>query len=63
METEVHFILVCPKYAEIREQYIPKKYFTSPSSIKLALLLATRSNLLLLRLAIYIIKAFAIENA
>ena len=22
-ETEVHFILLCPKYAEIREQYIP----------------------------------------
>ena len=39
VETEVHFILVCPKYAEIREQYIPEKYFTSPSSFKLALLL------------------------
>ena len=24
VETEIHFILVCPKYAEIREQYIPK---------------------------------------
>ena len=41
VETEVHFILVCPKYAEIREQYIRKKYFTSPSSFTLALLLAT----------------------
>ena len=28
-ETEVHFILVCPKYAEIREQYIPRKYFNA----------------------------------
>ena len=62
VETEVHFILVCPKYAEIREQYIPKKYFTSPSSFKLALRLAT-SKVLLLRLAVYIMKAFTIQNA
>ena len=63
METEVHFILVCPKYAEIREQHIPKKYFTSPSSTKFALLLATTSKVLLSRLAIYIMKAFTIRNA
>ena len=63
VETEVHFILVCLKYTEIREQYIPKKYFASPSSFKLALLLATRSKVLLLRLAIYIMKAFTIRNA
>ena len=25
-EIEVRFILVCPTYAEIREQYIPRKY-------------------------------------
>ena len=62
VETKVNFILVCPKYAEIREQYIHKKYFTSPSSIKLALLLATTSKVLLLRLAVYIMKAFAIRN-
>ena len=63
VETEVHFILVCPKYAEIREQYIPKKYITSPSSFKLALLLATTSKVLLLRLAVDIMKAFTIRNA
>ena len=62
VETEVHFILVCPKYAEIREQYIPKKYFASPSSFKLTLLLATTSKVLLLRLAVYIMKAFTIRN-
>ena len=62
VKTEFHFILVCPKYAEIREQCIPKKYVTSPYSFKLALLLAT-SKVILLRLAIYIMKAFAIRNA
>ena len=61
-ETEVHFILVCPKYAEIREQYIPRKYFNCPSSFKLAHLLAT-SKVLLIRLATYLMKAFTIRNA
>ena len=60
METKVHFIVVCPKYAEIREQYIPKKYFTSPSRFRLALLFATASKVLLLRLAICIMKGFTI---
>ena len=62
-ETEVHFILVCPNYAEIREQYIPRKYFNRPSSFKLALLLATTSTFLLIRLATYLLKAFTIRNA
>ena len=63
VETEISFIVVCPKCAEIREQYIPKKYFTSPSSFTSALLLATASKVLLLRLAVYIRKAFTIRNA
>ena len=62
VETEVHFILVCPRYAEIREPYIPKKYFTSPSTFKLELLLVKTSKVHLLRLAVYIVKAFTIRN-
>ena len=50
-ETEMHFILICPKYNEIRELYIPKKYCNCPSSFKLTLLLATSNKSLLLRLA------------
>ena len=62
-ETEVYFIRVCPAYAEITEQYIPRKYFNCPSSFKLALLLATTSKFLLIRLATYLMKAFTIRNA
>ena len=43
-------------------QYRPKKYFNSPSSFKLALLLAA-SKVLLLRLATYIMKAFTTRGA
>ena len=63
VETEVHFVLVCLKYAEIREQYIPRKNFTCPSSFKLALLLATTSKFRLIRLATYLMRAFTIRNA
>ena len=52
-ETEVHFILVCPKYAEIREQYIPRRYFNCPSSFELAVLLAATNKFLLIRLDTY----------
>ena len=38
-DTEVFFILVCPAYADITEQYIPRKHFDCPSSFKWALLL------------------------
>eukprot|EP00745_Piridium_sociabile_P025038 TRINITY_DN39641_c0_g1_i11.p1 TRINITY_DN39641_c0_g1~~TRINITY_DN39641_c0_g1_i11.p1 ORF type:complete len:155 (+),score=3.66 TRINITY_DN39641_c0_g1_i11:292-756(+) len=30
IETEVHFVLQCPKYADLRQQYIPAKYYNTP---------------------------------
>ena len=61
-ETEMQFILICPRYKEIRELYIPKQYYNCLSSFKLTLLLATSNKSLLLRLATYIFKAFQIRN-
>ncbi|XP_070193997.1 uncharacterized protein, partial [Littorina saxatilis] len=57
-EDEIHFVLKCPKYAGIREYYIPAKYYNRPSSFKLALLLATPNRSILLRLATFIMNAF-----
>ena len=62
-ETEVHFVLACPKYTEIREMYIPRKYYRCPSSFKLALLLAVTNKSVLLRLATYAMKAFQLRAA
>ena len=36
-ETELHFMLVCPKYVELRERLIPKKFFSVPSTFRLTL--------------------------
>ena len=30
VESEVHFLLVCPAYTDIRNMYIPNKFFSSP---------------------------------
>lgn len=32
-ENEMHLILTCPRYKEIQEPYIPKKYYSCPSSL------------------------------
>ena len=59
-ESDIHFMLVCPKYSVLREKYIPAKFYTRPSAYKMALLLA--DTRLTTTLAIYVSKAFALRN-
>ena len=63
LESEVHFVLICPRYAELREMYIAKKYYNCPSLFKLSHLFASTNKSLLLNLASYIFKAFQIRNS
>ena len=60
-ESEIHFILVCPRYKAIREQYIPEKYYTSPNAFRLTLLLSNHK--LSLALALFISKALTRRNS
>ena len=39
-DSELHFLLVCPKYSALRKTYIPAKFYIRPSAFKMALLLA-----------------------
>ena len=39
-ESEIHFLLVCPKYKTLRETYLPAKFYNRPSAFKVAILLA-----------------------
>ena len=41
-EYEIHFVLVCPVLNDIREQFIPSKYFNTPSLFKLVMLMSSR---------------------
>ena len=34
LENEVHFVLKCPKYRSLREEYIPAKYWNNPSQFR-----------------------------
>ena len=57
-EDEVHFVLQCPFFADIREQLIPAKYTNNPCSFRLCLLLATTNVNTARNLALFLYKAF-----
>lgn len=59
-ESEIHFILVCPSYKNLRTMYIPEKYHRRPNMFRLALLFADKNHCI--QLAIFLAKAFCHRN-
>ena len=57
-EDELHFVLSCPGLSDIRDKFIPAKYFRQPCMFRLILLLSSKSDNLVKQLAIYLYKAF-----
>ena len=57
-ETETHFLLSCPAYADLRCQFIHKKYYSHPSLFKMTLLLSCVSKTVIVGLSHYIVKAW-----
>lgn len=60
METEYHFLIICPKYNHIREIYLPPKYYIRPTAFKMTLLIANEK--LSMKLATYLTKAFEVRT-
>ena len=58
IENEVHFLLVCPLYSDIRHQYIPEKFTRRPSLAKLSILLASANQNLCANVALFVYHAF-----
>jgi hypothetical protein len=58
-EDEFHFILKCPKYADLRNLYVKKYFYKKTSVFKLIQLLSTKE---LRNLCKYIHFAFQIRN-
>jgi hypothetical protein len=54
IETEYHFLLECPVYYSLRDQYIPRKFYNPPSRNKFCILMASRKDSLIKALAMYI---------
>ena len=58
IESEFHFVLVCPLLLNIREKYIPKKYIAYTNEHKFNILMSSKSEKVLLNLAMYSYYAF-----
>ena len=59
VDNEVHFVLCCPMFDDLRYKFIESKYFNSPCEFWLALLLATPNKRALKNLALFVYKAFS----
>ena len=57
-ETELHFLFVCPMYADLRCQFIPCKYSRHPSLFKMSLLLSCTCKSVIVGLSHFISKAW-----
>ena len=56
-ETEVHFLLVCPKYTALRNELIPPKYHRQPPMFKFSLSLASTNVPTIEKLSTYVVEA------
>ena len=43
-EDEVHFVLCCPAFDDLRKQFIPFMYYKRPNLFRLRILLATENE-------------------
>lgn len=62
IETEYHFILICPKYADLRTRYIKRYFYTWPTTNKFTQLFTTKSKITTQNLARFIFNANKIRN-
>ena len=61
-ETEVHFLFVCPEYSQIRNDFIPPKYYRRPSKFRMCMLLRSSDNIRNRKTAIFICKALRVRQ-
>ena len=59
VENEVHFVLCCPAFEDLRYEFIESKSFNNPCEFRFALLLATQNERALKNLALFLYKAFS----
>ena len=61
VEDEYHFVLICPKYMQLRKKYISDFFYTKPSMYKLVTLMRSNKNDTLIKLASFIRSALSIR--
>ena len=63
IEDEYHFLLVCDKFKEIRNQYIPFKYINNPNIHKFNMLLSSNNVDIIQSLSAYLYHAFRLRQS
>jgi len=58
IENEIHFLLVCPLYKDIRKQFIDTKYYTYPCLNKFNALMSCGNEEVVKRTAMYLFYDF-----
>ena len=58
IENELHFLLVCPLYEDIRKQFIDTNYYTNPCLTKFNALMSCGNEEVVKRTAMYLFYAF-----
>ena len=59
VDNEVHFVLCCPAFDDLRYEFIEPRYFNNPCEFRLVLLLATQNERVLKNHALFVYKAFS----
>ena len=62
IENEYHFVMVCPKYRQLRKDHLPKYYCSFPTKQKLISLMKSDNVSLLKRLAKFVYLANELRN-
>ena len=61
-EDELHVVLRCPALNELREKFIPKKYYAHPCLFRFCLLMSSSNDEIVRKLALYLYKAFQLRG-
>ena len=61
-DTELHFLLICPHYIEIRSDLIPRRFYKNPCLFRMSMLLASDNENVVKNVALYIVKALLIRS-
>ena len=57
-EDEIHFVLCCPAYHDLRQRFISRKFYNYPCAFRLSLLVASTNNSIIWKLCMYLYLAF-----
>ena len=63
VEDEIHFVLVCPALSNLRNIFIPAKYYLKPNLFRFNLLMASVNEIVVKNLCLYLYKAFQLRDA